>query len=177
MKLTKYIREAFVHSAMEDVPNINYIEMIRKEVVRASIAALPAPVRAAWLDEKTSQYVKTTFRHFAGQGISVPGADGNRWGNAPAMPALLAADKKLIDDLVAKHEAQDKQRAHLKNTLSAAASSATTRKALATLLPEFEKYLPADEPAACRTLPAVANIVADFSKAGWPKTAKKGAAK
>ena len=177
MKLTKYIREAFVRSAMEDVPKTNYEELIRKEVVRASTAALPASVRAVWLDEKTNQYVKSTFRHFAGQGISVPGTDGNRWGNAPTLPALLAADKKLIDDLVAKHEAQDKQRVHLRNTLSAAASSATTRKALATLLPEFEKYLPADEASACRTLPAIANIVADFSKAGWPKTAKKGAAK
>ena len=55
----------------------------------------------------------------------------------------------------------------------AAAMSCTTRKALANLLPEFEQYLPEDTPAAIRSLPAIANIVADFSKAGWPKDKTK----
>ena len=66
----------------------------------------------------------------------------------------------------------------LETKLMAAANSCTTRKALVELLPEFEKYLPADQAAACKTLPAVANIMADFVKAGWPKDeAKKGAKK
>ena len=37
------------------------------------------------------------------------------------------------------------------------------------MLPEFEKYLPADEQKALRSVPVVANLVADFTKAGWPK--------
>ena len=52
---------------------------------------------------------------------------------------------------------------------SSPALGASTRKGLADALPEFEKYLPADEPAAVRSLPVVANVVADFVKAGWPK--------
>ena len=67
---------------------------------------------------------------------------------------------------------QEGIRASLKSQLKSAAHSVTTRKALAALLPEFEKYLPADEAAACKTLPVVQNIVADFAKAGWPKGKK-----
>lgn len=58
-----------------------------------------------------------------------------------------------------------------------AISACTTRKQAAEVLPEFEKYLPEDEPKALRTLPALANVAADFVKAGWPKNAKKGGAK
>ena len=176
MKLTKYMREAFVRAAMNDVPSVDYDEQIRKEVMRASVAALPESVRAVWLDEATFKYVKTIYRTFAGQMFEVPGIEGARWTNVPAQPVLLAADKSLIVDLAAKHQAQIDQRQSLHDTLSAAAASATTRKALATLLPEFEKYLPADEPAACKTLPAITNIMAEFSKAGWPKGKKGGAA-
>jgi len=48
----------------------------------------------------------------------------------------------------------------------------TTTKQLRELLPEFDRYLPAEEEKTLRTLPVVQNIVADFVKAGWP--AKKG---
>lgn len=172
MKLTKYMREAFVRSAMNDVPCIDYEEQLREKVMTASVAALPELVRALWLDEKTKPYIKTMYRTFDSQTFEVPGREGNRWGGLPPMPALLPPDRVAIDAIVEKKRAQEKQRRHLNDTLTAAAASATTRKVLATLLPEFEKYLPADEPAACRTLPAITNIMADFSKAGWPKDKK-----
>jgi hypothetical protein len=172
MKLTKYMREAFVSAAMNDVPTVDYTEQIRKEVVRASMAALPDAVLAVWLDKQTFKYIKTAYRTFAGQSFEVPGIEGARWTNTKAMPELLAADKALIDNLVARHKAQEEQTKALEAKLGAAAASCTTRKQLAELLPEFEKYLPADAPAACRTLPAVANIVSEFTKAGWPKGKK-----
>ena len=51
------------------------------------------------------------------------------------------------------------------------------REALAAMLPEFEKYLPSETPALDRTVPAVANVVTDFMRAGWPKGQAKPAAK
>ena len=48
-----------------------------------------------------------------------------------------------------------------------------TRAALAAALPEFEKYLPADEPKALRSLPSMANVASEFVKAGWPKKSVK----
>lgn len=80
-------------------------------------------------------------------------------------PEALSKITVLGDEALA----QKRRRKDLEAKLSAAAESCTTRKALADLLPEFAKYLPEDEAAACKTLPAVANIVADFTKAGWPK--------
>jgi len=81
---------------------------------------------------------------------------------------------KLLEALKEKKEAQDKMHRDLEAKLMAAANSCTTRKALVDLLPEFEKYLPAGQAEACKTLPAVANIMADFVKAGWP-AGKQGA--
>jgi hypothetical protein len=61
----------------------------------------------------------------------------------------------------------------LRTKLSATADAVSTRKALIDLLPEFEKYLPADESKAVASLPAVANVLSDFVKAGWPKNQPK----
>jgi len=172
MKLTKYMREAFVRAAINDVPAVDYIKQILKEVARASLAALPVCVCEVWKDEATRPYVKIIYRHYVGQSIAVPGIEGSRWNGAADLPALLAVDKLLIDKLVAQHKAQEEKIRSLKVKLEATAASCTTRKQLADLLPEFEKYLPTDAPAACRTLPAVANIVSEFTKAGWPKGKK-----
>ena len=60
----------------------------------------------------------------------------------------------------------------LRDKLTGAINACTTRKQAAEAIPEFEKYLPADEPKALRSLPALANVAADFVKAGWPKGQK-----
>jgi hypothetical protein len=38
-----------------------------------------------------------------------------------------------------------------------------------TRLPEFEKYFPAEDAPISKNLPALANMVADLTKLGWPK--------
>jgi len=77
------------------------------------------------------------------------------------MPAILSLANKSAE--------QERQRVALRDKLKRAAASFTTRKQLAEAMPEFEKYLPADEAAAIRSLPAVTNVVGDFQRAGWPK--------
>ena len=173
MKLTKYMREAFVNAAMNDVPTVDYETQLIKEVVRASVDALPSNVRPVWKDESTKQYIKTIYRHYAGQSILVPGIEAGRWTGTNPRPALLAADKLLIDNLEAQCKAQAEQLTSLRAKLKGVAESCNTRKQLAEALPEFEKYLPADTPAACKTLPAITNIMTDFVKAGWPKEKTK----
>jgi hypothetical protein len=74
-----------------------------------------------------------------------------------------------LRDWKALDAAQRKQREELESKLGGCVYSVTTRKALVSLLPEFEKYLPADDTAALRPLPVLANVVTDFVKAGWPK--------
>lgn len=46
-------------------------------------------------------------------------------------------------------------------------------KALRAAMPEFAKYLPEADKAPDRSLPVVANVVSEFTKAGWPKGDQK----
>ena len=173
MKLTKFMRDAFVRGAMLDVPQIDYNEQARTLVQKAALGmappaiqklAKPGSVENEWLRRKT---------------MSMPGCLSNvvilTNDDYPALESFPPDVVSEVKRLRLAMNAQDEQLSGLERKLTAAANSVTTRKALAELLPEFEKYLPADAPAACRTLPAIANVVAEFSKAGWPKGAKGGA--
>lgn len=176
MKLTNTIRNAFVRAAMQDVPDVDHAELIRKAVTEAALRALPASVRKVHDDAATRRFLGETFLTFGGVSVSVPGRDGEWRKPETQLPKLSAKDQGVINDLVKKHDEQESTRKDLERRLHGAAYSVSTRKALVDLLPEFEKYLPEDDAAANRTLPVIANIVADFTKAGWPK-GKKAAAK
>lgn len=165
MKLTNTIRDAFVRSAMDDVPSEDFTEQARSLITADAVAALPPKVRAIWND-KTLRHLVATFychqhREFTAQ---VPGCN-----ELKLSPETMTA----LDALGGKHVAQITSRRALKDKLRSVAYSVNTRKALVDALPEFEKYLPKDEAAACRTLPVVANVVSEFVKAGWPKGAGK----
>jgi hypothetical protein len=160
MRLTKTLREAFVRAAMQDVPKVDYDEQIRKLALQETVAMMPPDVAKAY---------KANPEWF--------GSDNHYLGMQPGyvylpMPRTISLKPEALSKITVLGDealAQKKRRKDLEAKLSAAAESCTTRKALADLLPEFAKYLPEDEAAACKTLPAVANIVADFTKAGWPK--------
>lgn len=172
MKLTNTLRDAFIHAVMQDVPSVDYAEMLRKEAADAVVAALPEALRKAWAVEANRPYIQTCSRDFGGVGIYVPGY--SRWvdGRHTYFPAVAAAASKKLDDLAGKHDSQEEARKSLRSKLRGAAYAASTRKQLAEMLPEFERYLPPDEAAANRSLPVVTNLVADFVKAGWPKGKK-----
>lgn len=180
MKLTNAIREAFVRSAMNDVPEVDYSELIRSAVVAAYIKALPPAVRKVHDDEKLRQYLNVRFVTFGGVSVQVWCYQTPRYArdepDSVDIPVLSAADRKALDALVSKKLAQDATREALEKKLSTAAYAVNTRKALADMLPEFARYLPHDMGAADRSLPVVANIVAEFTKAGWPKVKKPATA-
>jgi hypothetical protein len=166
MRLTNTMRDAFVRAAMDDVPSVDYDEQIRSLAVKTAVAALPAKVQAVWKDADTKHHLETSYINFrhARVSLQIPGAvgDGSARTHVETVCAPLA--EKAIE--------QTKARDELQRRLHAVAYSVSTRKALVDALPEFEKYLPADEPAAIKTLPVIANVVADFVKAGWPKGKK-----
>ena len=173
MKLTNTIRDAFVRAVMDDTPSVDYSEKIRAAAVKAAVAALPQKVAALWKDSALRHYVKTVGVHVPGCGVRVPsGCEDSYTAEFKALEKLILAE---CASLTEAHVAQKQARENLRSKLRHAAYAYTTRKALAAALPEFEKYLPADEAAALRTVPVIANVVADFVKAGWPKDAKKKA--
>ena len=165
MRLTNVMRDAFVRAVMNDVPSVDYSTQFQDAATKITVAALPSSVRKVWDDKATREYVKTVnpFRYIVGPNAHVPGFDEE------ALKKILSVEYEKTKRL---QESQDEHRRELRQRVKAAAYSVRTRKALVDILPEFEKYLPADQAAANRQLPTVANLVADLSKAGWPKDKK-----
>lgn len=169
MKLTNYIRDAYVERALQDVPQgKNYEDIITDAVRAVFVARLPANVLKVWKDSATRGYIKTSSFHGFGVSVGVPNtSDG--WGSLRG--SLKPDERKTLDALKAEWDADKQMRENLRAKLKSAAYACTTRKALAELLPEFAHYLPPEE-ATSRSLPVVANLVTDFVRAGWPKGKK-----
>lgn len=158
MKLTKTLREAFVRAAMGDVPSVDFHQQIQKAVTADALVLMPPDVRTAY--KKHPEYFANVGHYFQGGGyIYAPAPTGIKF------PESLHKEVARLTDL---ESAQAVERKTLRANLMGAANSVTTIKALADLLPEFAQYLPVEEPIS-KNLPALANLVADFTKAGWPK--------
>lgn len=170
MRLTKHIREAFVRAAMNDVPTVDYGAQAQALAEKTLIELMPASVKKLLKDKDAELWINKEW-------VYMPRHFSSFSGYCPIGESSIISQRRpevwaKIGDLHAKHEQQREKLAQLRRKLEGCAESVTTRKALAELLPEFEKYLPADERAAIKTLPAVANVVADFAAAGWPKSTK-----
>lgn len=169
MKLTNNLRDAFINAVMADVPTVDYQQQIRNEADRMCREAMPPKLRALLKDPECEKWINREFSVVGGVAMTfVCYAPRDNKNCGMLKTHELQRLRDISDDL----KAQDRARQELRGKLRSAAYSVTTRKALVSALPEFEKYLPPDEPAACRALPAVANVVADFVKAGWPKGEK-----
>ena len=162
MKLTNYHREAFILSVMNDVPSVEYQDLYKAAVLADAVGQLPPKVRAVWDNKDLRHYLRvyTIYPVTGAGGVTVPGMDSN--------VELTEEGEKTCQNLANLYKAQHLHRCELERKLTSIAKSCSTRKSLATALPEFEKYLPA-ETETTRNLPVIANVVTDFIKAGWPK--------
>ena len=179
MKLTNYMRDAFIRAVMADVPaedTKGFEAEVHKLVLDDALSKCPPQVRALWNDPKTQPWVSTNYIGFSDRthgayfsSLVVPSANRDNY----SMSDKVVEKVKVIG---VQKKAVVESRLELERKLRAVAHSVTTRKLLAEALPEFEKYLPADQEKAVRSLPVVANVVSDFVKAGWPKGGKKAPA-
>lgn len=169
MKLTHNIRQAFVKAAMQDVPVEDYMSQAHKIAREDAIQQLPKEVRDMASDSKTADYLNMNVYWFSDIGVG-SGQMNTVYvhGQRGATPKSSPDAKKKLAELITKHVAQIDMLNKLKAKLTAVAYSCNTSKRLIELLPEFEKYLP-PETSKTENLPAIANLVADFSAAGWPK--------
>jgi len=178
MRLTNFHRDAFINRAMDDVPrkHADFDEELRNLALRTVVAHMPPQVAQVW----------SRFPDWIQQGTVWlrPSDFGCEWPGSTLTSALHTpfADRGVLLKWLKKPEyapqfkalfdSRNEERSRidaLEKRLRAVAYGCTTRAALAKALPEFEKYLPAEEGGVDRTVPAVANVVADFVKAGWPK--------
>ena len=173
MRLTNTIRDAFVRSAMDDVPSVDHTEEIRKIVLADVVAQLPPAVAKVYANKDLRNYLKNYFHSYGGVSCCIPHFEDSGFRNE-TLYKLSAEVQEKVSALADASKRDNETRESLRSKLAEAAYSCRTRKQLVELLPEFEKYLPADERSAnVVNLPAVANILSDFVKAGWPKNQKK----
>lgn len=171
MKLTNYLRTAFVSAVMQDVPVQDFDEQIDKARVEAVAKELPEKLRAAWLDPLLRCYFETRCLYVHSYfHVEVPSPLNMIVGtDDPAHPGhrIRNALRPLAEQ---RAEAMNARR-ELKDKLHAVVAGCNTRKQLIEALPEFEKYAP-EEPTKLAGLPAASGVVADLVAAGWPKGGK-----
>jgi hypothetical protein len=160
MKLTKTDREAFVRAVMNDVPMIDYNEEAGVLAMKHLVAALPSAVRTLWNDNTLRGYVKVRTYFMNYPLCSVIGPEGE-------FSAALVAQ---IDTLAAAMSNQRADRDVLRERIATMIGGCSTLAQATKALPEFVKYLPTERDATGATnLPAISGVVADLTKAGWPK--------
>lgn len=179
MRLTQAHRDAFVNAILNDTPQTDHQTEAMKLMQAHLFDIAPPEILRAFKSEKLKPYFSTGTASFGNSPWSsfqcylVPNAE--RWN------AWQPKDPAIIEKLNALATAYRKQRDEyhkLKVTLHATIKGFTTVKAAVDAMPELAKYLPDPEGKAIdRTVPALANLMGDLMKAGWPKDQKKGKTK
>jgi hypothetical protein len=155
MKLTKYDRLAIVKAIMADVPRPDKTKR-RLEIQEAVVKAM-------------SPTVRKVFRECPGALRTYHAGDLTSDGSWDSRTVVVGdVTDEMMKTILKPYVDQDEAFYSAENKLRNAIDSCTTRKALMDRLPEFEKYFPT-ESAPTKNLPALANVVADLSKLGWPK--------
>lgn len=171
--LNKADRQSFVNGVMDDVPKIDYAELIEAEGRKDLEAQLPSAIKKMMQDEVLSKYLNSCYATLVGyremedHGAITIKTVAHSFKTTDKFRARRAELMKL-------HNQQIETRRDLRNKLSATAEICKTDKQLAERLPEFAKYIPKKGSTITANVPALANLVADFTKAGWPKNNKGG---
>ncbi len=158
MKLTKLHKEAIVRAIMQDTPPLPR-EKWADEIKAAVVKAMSPEVRKLY---KVKPYA---LRH-----LNVEYTNPHRrWGDEIPVGDVT---KEQIKAIVEPYEKQVYERRDMETKLTHAFEGINTLKQALTAFPEFKKYYPTEmEPT--KNLPALANVMADLTKLGWPKGATK----
>lgn len=161
MRLDKYAKSAIIRAIMADVPKpdvVAYRKSIQAEVVKLMTPA----VRKVYKEcpkALTAEYVSDLY-------------DGSDWESRYIV--LGNVTKTQLADACKPLELAIAARNKVERDLKGVVESTSTLKRLKELLPEFVKYFPTEaEPS--KNLPAVANLVTDMVKLGWPAKKKVSA--
>jgi hypothetical protein len=154
MKLNTYTKEAIIRAIMNDVPKPDQ-EKAKVDIQAAAVKAMSPLVRKVYKEQPKA--LKTY--HIASYSYDFDYSFD-----------VVCGDVDMAPILKPYAEARE-QRRKAKHQLESAVKACNTLKQLEAALPEFKKYFPT-EAQPTKNLPALANVVADLSKLGWPKGAK-----
>lgn len=158
MKIDKYQKQAIVKAIMADVPAPDKDK--RRADIQAQIAKLMSPAV-----RKVYKTIPSALRvQYAGDVIY----NGSRESRD-----VIVGDvpSKAVEEILQPYMAEDHARWKAQGDLEGVINGCSTLKMLKDRLPEFIKYFPTEE-APTANLPALANVVAELSKLGWPKGLK-----
>ena len=153
MRLTKVTKKAIVRSIMNDVLKFVTNDKEGKQQIQdALVAAMSPEARKLYKQNPKALREKYVTAWSVGFDSSFE---------------VIVGDAD-IDDAIKPFVDAYKAREELRHKLEGIVEGCSTTKQLLALAPEFEKYIP-QEAAPSKNLPAVANVVADLTKMGWPK--------
>jgi len=154
MNLTKIHKQAIVRAVMQDLPPIDAVARANA-VKEAIVKAMSPEVRKLFKTHPAA--LRTTSVAYTNP--------FRRWGNDVTVGDVTDAQ---IKEIIKPYEKQEEERAQAERRLFHAFEGINTLKQALTTFPEFKKYYPTEaEPT--KNLPALANVMADLSKLGWPK--------
>lgn len=154
MKLTKYEKEAIIRSIMQDVPT-KLDNVLKAEMQAAFVAGMSDVIKKLY---------KTHPKALKTESVS-------GWDSGLSYRTEFIVGDADVNKAMIPFKAQKEAKDSAQSKLSAAINGCSTLAQLKKLLPEFISYFPSEtEPT--KNLPAVANMVADLSKLGWPKGGK-----
>ena len=159
MKIGKWDKEAIVNAIMADVPKVDKAK--RKEEIQAAIVKAMSPEA-----RKLYKVCPEALRTYCIGDLIYNGT----WSSRDVIVGDVNEEKR--QEIVKPYKDEDQKRYDAKQSLKAAIMACSTLKQLKERLPEFEKYYPTEAKPVVN-LPALANVVADLSKLGWPKGEKK----
>ena len=156
MKLSKMTKEAIVRAIWNEVPEVDY--KARKVAIQAALVEMFAPEVKAIYKKRPNALYKDIYSGVFSYELPY----NERY--------LIVADltEEQINSVLNPYTEEDAARTRAKDKLKELVMGCSSRKQLVNLLPECEKYLPA-EASTDRSLPVVANVIADMTKLGWPK--------
>jgi phosphoglycolate phosphatase-like HAD superfamily hydrolase len=154
MKFTKLHKQAIVRAIIQDLPPID-AQARSLAITDAIVKAMSPEVRKLFKTHPTALRM-TTVRY---------SSPFRTWGHDVTVGDVT--DEK-IKEIIKPYETQEEARAQAENKLRHAFEGINTLKQALDTFPEFKKYYPTEaEPT--KNLPALANVMADLSKLGWPK--------
>lgn len=158
--ITKWDKQAIVKAIMADVPKVDKVKR-RAELQAAIVKRMSPECRKVY--NKTPSALRT-------QHMGDLTYDSCNWSTREIVRGDV--DEKEINELCKQYKEQDEKRYDIERKIKSAIESCRTLKQLNDRLPEFKDYFPKPEVTATN-LPALANVVADLSKLGWPKKEAK----
>jgi hypothetical protein len=155
MKLNKFQKASIVKAIMNDVPKVD--KTARRLAVQAAIVKAMSP------------NVRKVFKECPGAlATSYVGDVVDTDSYSSRSITVGDVTEKQLEEILKPYKEEDNAVYDARRKLCAIVEGCSTLKQLQTLLPEFVDYMPT-EAAPTKNLPAVANMVADLSKLGWPK--------